>query len=66
MKLVSWNCNGVGSPNKVKSIKDLLKMEHTDIMMLQDTKVEENTIRALSRENWKKTEGIAVNSRGFS
>lgn len=40
MQMISWNCRGLGNPNKAEAIKDLLKIETADILMLQETKVE--------------------------
>ena len=54
MKLVSWNCRELGSPNKVKAVKDLLKMEPTNILLLKETKMGEEALLGINRENWKK------------
>eukprot|EP00253_Pinus_taeda_P032996 PITA_32996 len=40
MKLVSWNCRGLGNPSKLEAVKDLLKTEPSDILMLQEAKIE--------------------------
>ena len=62
MKLVSWNCRGLGSPTKVKAVKDMLKMEPTDILLLQETKMEEEALLTLSGVNWKKQGGYVVST----
>ena len=59
MKLVSWNCIELGSPNKVKAVKDLLKMEPTNILLLKETKMGEESLLDMNRENWKKQGGCA-------
>jgi len=41
MQIVSWNCKGLGNPLKVEAIKDLSRMEPSDILLLQETKIEE-------------------------
>ena len=66
MKLVSWNCRGLGSLNKVKAIKDLLKMELIDILLLQENKMEEEALLGLNKANWKKQGGHAINAIGDS
>ena len=66
MKLVSWNCRGLGSPNKMKVVKYLLKMEPTNILLLQETKMEEESLLTLSKANWKKQGGYVASARGAS
>ena len=41
MLIVSWNCRGLGNPNKAEVVKDLLRMDSTDILSLQEIKNEE-------------------------
>jgi len=66
MKLVSWNCRGLGNPSKIEAIKDLLKADPSDILMLQETKIEGKALLEISRSKWNKRSGRAVNSRGTS
>jgi len=41
-------------------------MEHPDLIILQETKVEEGTILSMGKDNWKKKEGIVMSARGAS
>eukprot|EP00253_Pinus_taeda_P007380 PITA_07380 len=66
MKLVSWNCRGLGNPTKTEAVKDLLQSEPTDILMLQETKIAGQALLETSKTKWKKNSGIAVNARGSS
>ena len=66
MLIVSWNCRGLGNPNKAKAVKDLLKLNSTDILMLQETKIDDEALLFLSRTKWKLNDGIAVSSCGSS
>lgn len=66
MRLVSWNCRGLGNPSKAEAIKDLLKMEPSDILLLQETKIEGKALLDISQKKWKKNTGKAVSSRGSS
>eukprot|EP00253_Pinus_taeda_P031381 PITA_31381 len=66
MKLVSWNCRGLGNPAKIEAVKDLLKSEPTDILLLQETKIAGQALLEISKSNWKKSSSIAVNARGSS
>ena len=38
---------------KLEAVKDLLKIEISDILMLQETKIEGETLLDLSRIKWK-------------
>ena len=66
MRLISWNCRGLGNPSKAEAIKDLLKMEPSDILMLQETEIEGKALLDTSKMKWKKKAGKAVSSRGSS
>eukprot|EP00253_Pinus_taeda_P028388 PITA_28388 len=66
MKLVSWNCKGLGNPSKIEAVKDLLKTDPSDILMLQETKIEGQALLDISESKWKKSSGKAVSSRGSS
>jgi exonuclease III len=41
MKIVSWNCRGLGSNHKKEELKKLLQVEKPSILMLQETKLGE-------------------------
>ena len=47
-------------------MKDILRMEPTDILLLQEIKIEEEVLLFLSNSKWKKNSGMAVNARGTS
>ena len=64
MQMISWNCRGLGNPNKAEAIKDLLKIETADILMLQETKVEGEALLNISVNKWKFASGKAVSARG--
>eukprot|EP00253_Pinus_taeda_P016135 PITA_16135 len=66
MKLASWNCKGLGNASKAEAIKDLLKIEPSDILMLQETKIEGGALLDINKTKWKKSAGKAVSSRGSS
>ena len=66
MLIVSWNCMGLGNPNKEKAVEDLLRMDSTDIHLLQETNIKEEGLISLSRTKWKMNIGKAVIARGTS
>jgi exonuclease III len=39
MKLLSWNCKGLGNPRTVRALKKLIANNHPDIIFLMDTKL---------------------------
>lgn len=41
MKIVSWNCRGMGSKIKEEAIKSLIRTEAPDILLIQETKLED-------------------------
>ena len=41
MQFVSWNCRGMGSKAKVEAIKDLVRMNASEILLIQEMKMEE-------------------------
>ena len=66
MRIVSWNCRGLGNPSKFEAVKDLMKTEPTDILMLQETKIEGEALLEISKKQWQKNTGKAISARGSS
>eukprot|EP00253_Pinus_taeda_P034935 PITA_34935 len=57
MRLVSWNCRGLGNPSKAEAVKSLLKSELPEILMLQDTKIEGEALLEINKAKWKTKAG---------
>ena len=66
MQLVSWNYRGLGNPFKANVVNDLLRMVPSDILSLQESKVDEEVLLLLSKNKWKLNYGKAVSARGTS
>jgi exonuclease III len=66
MHIVSWNCRGLGNPSKAEEVKDLLKIESLEILLLQETKIEGDTLLEISNQKWKKNAEKAISARGCS
>ena len=64
MKIVSWNCRGLGETNKVEAIKDIIKYERPNILLIQETKMSDVEVLALSHLFWTNSQGNAISSRG--
>ena len=66
MKAVSWNCKGMGSANKVEAIKDITGPERLDLLLIQEKKMNDVEVLALSQHLWKNSQGNAISSQGAS
>jgi hypothetical protein len=42
MHYVSWNCRGLGNKPKEEAIKDLVRMSNPEVLLIQETKMEES------------------------
>ena len=51
---------------KAEVVKNILKMEPADILLLQETKIEEEVILSISRSKWKKNARVVVSAWGTS
>ena len=64
MLITSWNCRGLGNPTKVVAVKYLLRMAPSEILLLQETKIEEEYLLLISIKNWYLNNVKAVSARG--
>ena len=66
MKVLSWNCIGLGSKSKEEAMTNLISLHHPDIFLIQETKMEEDVFLQISMKFWKKRGKAAISSRGAS
>jgi exonuclease III len=66
MKIISWNCRGMGSKVKEEATRSLIRREAPDILLIQETKMEDNEFLQISKKFWKGSSGQAVSARGAS
>jgi exonuclease III len=66
MKVVSWNCRGMGRKVKEEAIRTLLRIETPDILLIQETKMEDKDFLQISKKFWNKGGGQVVSARGAS
>ena len=66
MKYISWNCRGLGSNLKEEALKDIVILYKPEVLLTQETKLEESVLLQASKVFWKKGQAKAVSSRGAS
>ena len=64
MLLTSCNSRGLGHSSKAEAVKNLMKLDHFDLLLLQETKIEEDALLLISKNKWNMASGKAVNARG--
>ncbi|XP_021743477.1 uncharacterized protein LOC110709569 [Chenopodium quinoa] len=65
MKILSWNCRGIGNPRTVSSLRDWCWREMPNLVFIMETKIDERRLDGIKR-NCGFTEGIAVSSVGLA
>ena len=66
MKVISWNCRGMGTKAKEEAIRSLIRTETPDILLVQETKLEDIAFLQASKKIWIKSEARAISARGAS
>ena len=66
MKYVSWHCRGLGSKLKEEALKDIIRMSMPEILLIQETKLEDSDLLLARKTFWKKGHGKALSLRGAS
>lgn len=54
MKVLSWNCRGLGSKVKEEAMKDLIILAQPDILLIQETKMEKDAFLQVQNFGRKK------------
>ena len=66
MKLISWNCRGLGGSIKVETLRNIINSEKPDILLIQETNMPKDEVLSRSSLFWKFSAGKAISSRGAS
>ena len=66
MKLVSWNCRGLGGNKKTEVVKRIKSMETNSILLIQETKKAAEDNLSSIKKIWPKGEGKVVSATGTS
>ena len=66
MKVISWNCRGMGSKVKEEAVRSLIRTETPDILLVQETKLEDIAFLQASKKLWMKSEASAILAQGAS
>lgn len=64
MKVISWNCRGMGRKIKEEAIINLIRTEAPDILLVQETKLKDKFFLQASKNMWPKSEARAISARG--
>ena len=64
MLLTSWNCRGLGHSSKAEAVKNLMKLAPINLLLLQETKIEEDSLLLISKNKWSLTSSKVVSARG--
>ena len=54
----------MGNPLKDEAVKYLLKVNPSDIILIQEKKIEEDALLSISRDKWRKNASMVVSARG--
>ena len=66
MQYISQNCRGLGNNLKEEALKDIVRLYSPEILLIQETKMEDFVLLQTSKAFWKKGQGKAVSARGAS
>jgi len=66
MKIVSRNCRGMGTTAKEEAMHSLIRLESPDILLVQETKLEDATFLQASKKFWNKNGAHAISAHGGS
>ena len=58
------NCRGLDNSTKFEAMNDLIRMASPNVLMLQETKIDEESLLSISSKSWKLNVGKVVSSRG--
>ena len=64
MKVLSWNCRGLGSKHKEEVMKDMFRLSQPDIVLIHETKMEKEAFLQVSEKLWNKGGCLTVSLRG--
>ena len=65
MRIITWNCRGVGNAKFLRNCKDMMRNEHPDVLCLLETKADGGAGKQLGRK--LKFDGVfEVNANGYT
>ena len=66
MKITSWNCRGFRRKKKEEALKDIIRTSKTNVILLQETKMDSQALLKTMQVVWRNSQGTAENARGAS
>jgi exonuclease III len=66
MKLVSWNCRGLGNEPTLLDVRDLIRSEKPQILVIQEAKLCVDEVDKIIKRVWRTIKTTFFYSRGAS
>jgi exonuclease III len=66
MRIFSWNMRGLNALSKHRILKKKIDQEKEDIVMLQETKCDNNNMKKIAKKTWKQCEVVCIEAKGPS
>jgi exonuclease III len=66
MKIITWNIRGLNGRSKQRILRDCIKAENPDILMLQETKCAGTEAETIFQRIWRECNSISTDSTGAS
>jgi len=66
IKILSWNIRDLNGTTKHIILRNILKQENMDLVMLQETKCNRKSMESIARKIWKPCEFICSEEKGAS
>ena len=66
MKLISWNVQGLNSPEKLRMIENMVKQEQPQIFFMKETKCNSSMLGNILSKAWLGCQSVAMDASGAS
>lgn len=66
IKIISWNVRGLGSAEKKKALKSLIISEAVDLVLIQESKLKNESVKELVERRFKGFNFHSVEAEGSS
>jgi len=66
MKVITWNIIGLNGRSKQRILRNCIKMEDSDILLLQETKCTGKTVEEILKRCWRTCNSYHIDSKGVA